>query len=354
MAQSVPISRADLAQQASILGNYERLLTLELGGRSTDEIYELVFSRLSKPDPFRLFGLGLGAEVPFMLGTDQRDHIVPRLAECLMPLRPGGIVLDVGSGDGQTTAYALEGRLQPLAFLPLDPAGGAIQRYRELFASRYPQMTVARALEAGIDEVVSAQPGSEAYLGERIDMAIVIHALYFTADVAAFLHFLHARLLPGGKLAIAFGEGGGRFSGALAEDYWAHHPHPGGIPAHAMGDALDRFFGLETPAKEPEDERLACEAALAQRLGRPLFRAAQVIRQPTRVFAHDFGDLLAMAFLTGLTPTSEAEMLQQVAFVSQRLLESPESFDLRLTLNGPRARMLSVAQPQVFLLLEKI
>jgi len=43
-------------------------------------------------------------------------------------------------------------------------------------------------------------------------------------------------------------------------------------------------------------------------------------------------------------------LVRQVKFVSGRLLESPESFDLRFTLSGPRARMLS----QWFLSLEKI
>jgi cyclopropane fatty-acyl-phospholipid synthase-like methyltransferase len=34
--------------------------------------------------------------------------LVPKLAETLLVLPPGGYVLDIGSGDGQTTSYALE------------------------------------------------------------------------------------------------------------------------------------------------------------------------------------------------------------------------------------------------------
>jgi hypothetical protein len=50
-----------------------------------------------------------------MLGTDQRDMVVPKLSETLLVLPAGGYVLDIGSGDGQTTSYALEGRSEPLS-----------------------------------------------------------------------------------------------------------------------------------------------------------------------------------------------------------------------------------------------
>ncbi len=353
MTQSVPISSAALKRQASILRNYERLLALELGDKRPEEFYELVFSRLLKPDPFRLFEMGQGPEAPFMLGTDQRDQIVPRLAERLMPLRPGALVLDVGSGDGQTTAYALEGRLQPLSFLPLDTAEGALERYRDLFASRFSNVTVRRSLTAGIDEVVTAEPGSAAAVDERLDMIIVIHAIYFTADIGRFLTYAHERLLPGGKMLIAFGEKSGRYSGRLVEEYWSANLPPDGSHDHLLGNVIESFFGIETAGKTAEADRAACEAALQQRLGAKRFRVAEVIRQPTRLFAHDFGDLLASAFITGLMPRDKAEAERQIAFVSARLQAEPEAYDLRLTLSGPRARMLSVAQPQILIGLEK-
>lgn len=354
MTQSVPISSAALKSQASILRNYERLLALELGGARPSELYELVFSRLLRPDPFRLFELGMEPDTPFMLGTDQRDQIVPRLAERLMPLRPGALVLDVGSGDGQTTAYALEGRLQPLSFLPLDTAEGALERYSDLFASRFSNVTVRRSLTAGIDDIVGAEPGTASAIDERLDMIIVIHSIYFTADIARFLTYAHQRLLPGGKMLIAFGEKSGRYSGRLAEEYWAENSRPVELQDHLLGNVIETFFGIETAGKDAEADRGACEETLKQRLGDSLFRVAEVIRQPTRLFAHDFGDLLATAFITGLMPRDGEELKRQIAFVSARLQDDPEAYDLRLTLSGPRARMLSVAQPQILIGLEKL
>ncbi len=354
MTQSVPITKSALQAQASTLRSYERLLALELGGLEQDQLYELVFSRLIKPDPFRLFQIGLEPHAPFMLGTDQRDHIVPRLAERLMPLRPGAVVLDVGSGDGQTTAYSLEGRLQPITFLPLDTAEGALQRYRDLFASRFPQVTVPRGIQAGIDKVVTAAPASAAAMEERLDMIIVIHAIYFTTDIARFLRFAHDRLLPGGKMVIAFGEKSGVYSGRMTEEYLAIHSRPEGGRNYLLGDVLERFFGIETAAANAEGDRRTCEEKLAERLGSDLFRVTEVIHQPTRLFAHDFGDLIAAALISGLVPTDDDELRRQIAFVSERLQEDPEGYDLRLTLTGSRARMLSVAQPQIVIGLEKL
>ncbi len=354
MTQSIPITKSALKKQASLMRSYERLLTLELDGKEPEEFYELVFSRLVKPDPFRLFEMGLGLEAPFMLGTDQRDQIVPRLAERLMPLRPGALVMDVGSGDGQTTAYALEGRLQPLSFLPLDTAEGALERYRDLFASRFPNVTVSRSIAAGIDQMVTAEAGSAAAVEERLDMVIVIHAIYFTADIARFLGHIHERLLPGGKMLIAFGEKSGRYSSRLAEEYWAENDRSTELQDHQLGNVIETFFGIETAGKTADADRGACEEVLNQRLGGSLFRVAEVIRQPTRLFAHDLGDLLATPFLTGLMPRDSEELRRQVAFVSARLQDEPEAYDLQLTLSGPRARMLSVAQPQILIGLEKL
>ncbi len=353
MTQSVPITKAALKKQASILRNYERLLFLELAGVEPDQFYELVFSRMVKPDTFRLFELGLESESPFMLGTDQRDQIVPRLAERLMPLRPGALVMDVGAGDGQTTAYALEGRLQPLSFLPLDTASGALERYRDLFDSRFSTVNVPRAITAAIDEVVTAAPGSAAAVEERLDVVMAIHSIYYTANIARFLHFAYDRLLPGGKVFLAFGEKSGRYSGRMAEEYWATQPESEAPQNHQLGNVIEVFFGIDQAGSDAEEDRLACQTCLEERLGGRHFRVAEVIRQPTRLFAHDFGDLLATAFITGLMPRDAAELERQIAFVSGQLQEDPEAYDLRLTLSGPRARMLSVTQPQILIGLEK-
>ena len=89
MTVSVPLTAAVLREHASDFHVYEQQLALELGGLSGLQINELTFARLTKPDPLRLFGLDCDGEEVLMMGTDQRDMLVPKLAEALLVLPPG-------------------------------------------------------------------------------------------------------------------------------------------------------------------------------------------------------------------------------------------------------------------------
>ena len=102
MTVSFPLTATALREHASDFHVYEQRLALEFGGLSGLQINELAFARLTKPDPLRLFGLDCDGEEVLMMGTDQRDMLVPKLAETLLVLPPGGYVLDIGSGDGQS------------------------------------------------------------------------------------------------------------------------------------------------------------------------------------------------------------------------------------------------------------
>jgi hypothetical protein len=144
MTDSFPLTAAELRKHASEFHVYEHQLALELGGLSGLQINELAFARLTKPDPLRLFGSDCGGEEVLMLGTDQRDMLVPKLAETLLVLPPGGYVLDIGSGNGQTTSYALEGRSEPLCFVPVDPMEDSLERYQDLFRTGHPNLDPAR------------------------------------------------------------------------------------------------------------------------------------------------------------------------------------------------------------------
>ena len=52
--------------------------------------------------------------------------------------------------------------------------------------------------------------------------------------------------------------------------------------------------------------------------------------------------------------SSRSNLARQIAYVSERLQESPDVFDLRVHVSGPRARMFSLAQPQLFVAVEKL
>lgn len=349
MTDSFPLTATALRKHASDFHVYEQLLALELGGLSGLQINELTFARLTKPDPLRLFGSDRSGEGVLMLGTDQRDMLVPKLAETLLVLPPGGYVLDIGSGDGQTTGYALEGRSEPLCLVPLDPMEDSLQQYQDLFRTRHPKVSVPRVIASGIDELIEAQIADPGTLPESFDAVISAHSIYFCSNAPGFLSFALDRLRPGGKLLLVFSEGLGRFTGAMTLGYLDKYGlDPEGKERRSQ-TALDQMIGLANATLSRSD----CQAALQKTLARDDFSVAEVLTQPTRIYGHDLGDMIAFAFINKL-PMVDQNLTRQIAYVSERLQESPDAFDLRVHVSGPRARMFSLAQPQLFFAVEKL
>jgi SAM-dependent methyltransferase len=349
MTDSFPLTAAALRKHASDFHVYEQHLALELGGLSALQINELTFARLTKPDPLRLFGSDCGREGVLMLGTDQRDMLVPKLAETLLVLPPGGYVLDIGSGNGQTTSYALEGRSQPLCLIPVDPMEDSLKGYQDLFGTGHPKISIPRVIASGIDELIEAQKADPGTLRESFDAIISAHSIYFSSNAQGFLSFALDRLRPGGKLLLVFAEGLGRFTGAMTLGYLDKYGlDPEGKERRSQ-TTLDRMIGLANGTPSESD----CQASLQKALARNDFRVAEVVTQATRIYGHDLGDMIAFAFINKL-PMIDHNLARQIAYVSERLQESPDVFDLRVHVSGPRARMFSLAQPQLFVAVERL
>ena len=202
MTVSFPLTAAALREHANDFHVYEQQLALELAGLSGLQINELTFARLTKPDPFRLFGLDSDGEAVLMLGTDQRDMLVPKLAQTLLDLPPGGYVLDIGSGDGQTTSYALEGRSEPLCLIPLDPMADSLERYRHLFHTRHQKISVPRVIASGIDELIEAQSADPNSLPEYFHAVICAHSIYFSSNAPGSLSFALDRCIREGSCSL--------------------------------------------------------------------------------------------------------------------------------------------------------
>ena len=349
MTDFFPLTAAALREHASDFHVFEQQLALELGGLSGLQINELTFARLTKPDPLRLFGLDRGGEEVLMLGTDQRDMLVPKLAETLLVQPSGGYVLDIGSGNGQTTSYALEGRSEPLCLVPVDPMEDSLQGYQDLFRTVHPKTSVPRVIASGIDELIEAQSVDPATLPESFDAVISAHSIYFSSNAPGFLSFGLDRLRPGGKFILVFAEGLGRFTGAMTLGYLDKYGLDPEGKERRTQTALDQMFGLANGPLSRSD----CQASLQKALARNDFRVAEVLTQPTRIYGHDLGDMIAFAFINKL-PMIDQNLTRQIAYVSERLQESPDVFDLRVHVSGPRARMFSLSQPQLFLAVEKL
>jgi SAM-dependent methyltransferase len=349
MTVSFPLTATALREHASDFHVYEQRLALEFGGLSGLQINELAFARLTQPDPLRLFGLDGDGEGVLMLGTDQRDMLVPKLAETLLLLPPGGYVLDIGSGDGQTTGYALEGRSESLCLIPLDPMEDSLRRYQALFRACHPKISVPRVIASEIDELIESQIADPGILREYFHAVISAHSIYFSSDAPGFLSFALDRLYPGGMLLLVFAEGLGRFTGAMTLGYLDKYGlDPEGKERRSQ-IVLDQMIGLTNGMLSRSD----CEASLQKALTRNDFRVAEVQRQPTRIYGHDLGDMIAFAFINKL-PMIDQNLTRQITYVSERLQETPDIFDLRVHVSGPRARMFSLAQPQLFLAVEKL
>ncbi|MEM7136096.1 MAG: class I SAM-dependent methyltransferase [Myxococcota bacterium] len=340
-----------LERSAEEFRNFERLLELELGGKSEYELYDLAFSRVLKPDPISL--LGVDAEPRcLMLGTDQRDYAVPRIAEWIAAVKPGGRLLDLGSGDGQTIGHAVVGREDPLTLLPLDPSEGALAQYADRVEGRCAQVSVPDTIQCTIDEFVAGGGQGVDRLGGPVDLVLLQHSIYFASDLRALFRALHSALTPGGRIVVVFAERGGQYSTTMSRDFWATQPGPQPTLNDGRWSRFDQFFGV---ADDPgaSGSLGESECALQAELGEDLFRVIERSLQPTKLFANDFGDLIALALITGLTPSNDKDLRAMLHYVSQRLQRDPEAFGLRLTLTGPRARMLSVEQPQHLLVLER-
>ncbi len=349
MDESVQISAAQLREHAEYFGTYRHLVTLEMAGRPLDEAYELFFSRLLKPNPSKLFHAAAAATEPLLLGTDQRDSLARSSAPRLLALRPGAVVLDIGAGDGLTTALALMDREDALTLIPLDPLDAYLDQYANRMRALPGQISVSRCINAGIDEMLQAHSPATAGLDERLDAVLSYHSLYFAQDLHAFLHFTLERLLTGGSLIVAFAEDRGGFVGSTARDFLEEVGLKPDGDERAEGGPLARFFGLgDEPPSTAE-----VEGHLRQTLARDDFQVVEVERQATRVYGHDPGDLVAAALLGDVEHLGHSRVAEMLGYLSRRLKEAPESFDLRLTLTGPRTNMLSVAQPQTLIVLEK-
>jgi SAM-dependent methyltransferase len=204
-------------------------------------------------------------------------------------------------------------------------------------------------IASGIDELIETQSEDPATLPESFDAVISAHSIYFSSDARGFLSFALDRLRPGGKLLLVFAEGLGRFTGAMTLGYLDRYRLDPEEKERRSQAALDQMIGLVNGPPSRSD----CQASLQKALARNDFRVAEVLRQPTKIYGHDLGDMIAFAFINKL-PMIDHNLTRQIAYVSERLQDSPDVFDLRVHVSGPRARMFSLAQPQLFLAVEKL
>ena len=156
--------------------------------------------------------------------------------------------------------------------------------------------------------------------------------LFFVDDLERSVARMARFLAPGGGLFIVLADESDGYTGHALR---AFIEAGGDTGANAHHLAAIRSGGA---SRQP---RILCSTAC----GMPPERVHRVSaqRQPSRLYGHSLSDMIALSTIATLATVEGIEKLA----VARRLLEErPELVDLRIEDDGPRAGMLSVAQPQ--------
>lgn len=320
--QPVPIDRASARELSPRLEEALEIVCNEFEGLDSHRQYRNAFSRVLKPDP-------LGRVL--MMGTDQRDLFVPLLRQAVTRHVPaGGHLVDFGAGDGQTFALVADAVPAGVTVSMEDPNPGYVRAYQAMLL-RYPQLRAGAAIEAGFDDLDSADlpaPGS-------VDLVLGMHMLYFAADVTDALRRMAGLVRPGGAVFCVTTDEATSYSGAVVREFLGSGGDTGDNAGYWA--ALDDRRRLLAPAAEGG-------GALAELLNADGIDAdVESVRQPSRMYGHTLADLLAVSVigaLGGVPGTGKFEV------AAATLRDRSEEVDLRIETAGPRTGMWSVVQPQ--------
>ena len=325
MTNSSPLlSALSEAQFRQKLDEALDLVLNEFRSLDADQQYRNSFARLLKWDPL---------ERVTMLGTDQRDQLIPVLRKCLAEhlVRQNGQahIFDAGGGDGQTFGLVADGLPEGTVVSMLDPNAHYVESYHSL-VTQHPILRVGEALVMPMDDY---HPQPQSY-----DAVLCIHSLYFFSSLQDTLAELYQSLKPDGILFIVFADESQSYTGHCVRRFYNACGLQQELEDHNRNCAeritllIDRD---STPAaiKEELDQRF------------PEYRCQiDSELQSTRLFGNSLSDILAICNITEL---SGIEDWKKFETTSELLRESPDVVGLRVEQQGSRLGMLSVLQQQV-------
>ncbi len=323
----IQIDRAAAREMAPRFDEALELVRNEFDGLDPDRQYRNAFARLLKADPLRRV---------HMLGTDQRDLFVPALRELLpQVVRPGGHILDLGAGDGQTFALLADLVAAGTTVSFEEPNAGYAADYTAFLATQ-DHLRPGLAMVSGFEEIDSLDVASPP--DGSVDLVLALHMLYFVAELPSGLLRMARFLRPGGALCVVVAEETEAWSGRALRAFI----DAGGDTGHNEGHL----------AAMAERKRLLGGAlldVLAAGLPEASFELETRL-QPSRLYGHALCDLIAMANLAELSTVAGIGKYEAPCDL---LRSDPEAVDLRIEDEGPRKGMWSVAQPQLFSILRR-
>ncbi len=331
----IPIDTAAAGLLGARLNEALELVHNEFTGLDLERQYRNAFARLLKPDP-------LGRVL--MLGTDQRDLFIPILRSIVAESVPaGGHLLDLGAGDGQTFSLLADAVPAGTTVSFEEPNPHYFADYRAALA-RLPHLRPGFALSAPFDDIDSAAEagGMPVPTDASQDLVLALHMIYFLGDLPAGLLRMARFVRPGGALLIVVADESTGYTGRVLESFVAAG---GTVRAEAIAAIAQRQH-LLGPVAENGGALLPLLQAQWPHAGFVL----ETLRQPSRLYGHSLADLIALANIAVLAGVDE---LAKFDAACQLLRTAPESVDLRIEEEGPRAGMWSVRQPQFVAVLRR-
>lgn len=338
----VPISVKGLETLKADIDEAVKLITLEADGKSFDDFYTLCFSRLIRTDPYSYTDIKMSeSDSVLMLGTDQRDFFVPYLIGEANYLSKESRIFDIGSGDGQTSKYLLEEISEQQNISILDTNTHYLSAYENL----------AHKLGHKIDDCFIEpldQYIENAVLQGQYNLALLIHAIYFSKSPDDFLNHVLDAAVKGGRIFIVFADELDGYTGKLITSKL----RDGAVTSEYVS-AIERrhnVFGIQRKDVSVQSTQSAFQA----KLRRNDFRIHVAERQPSRIYGNTLSDIIAAAFITTLYQVDDSSVEEKIIFVAQQIIDNPTYFDLSVESKGRRKGMLSVTQPQYLFIVEKI
>jgi SAM-dependent methyltransferase len=332
----IPIDGARARDLAPRLDEALELVRNEFEGLDPGRQYRNAFARLLKPDP-------LGRVL--MMGTDQRDILVPALRQAIETCVPSdGHIFDFGAGDGQTFALVASSVPAGTRVSIEEPNAGYVADY-SAFLGTQTHLRRGITVVSGFEAIDADAERSGIVLPDdgSIDLALALHMIYFLDDLPGGLTRMMRFVRQDGTLFVVFADEAESYTGTILRRFIDRGGDIGDHAGHLS--AIDeRRRLLASPA--------AGGGAITEVLSAGDMQVDLEARcQPTRLYGHTLADIIALATITAL---SAVESMSKFEVATDVLRHEPELVDLRIEDAGPRRGMWSVTQPQWISIVRKL